>query len=142
MTQSTSMEQHPDLMELRARYEAAGETTQAQMLEGMTMVAGLYAAISPWVIGFSATSFQLAMSNLVTGLALTLLALGFASAYSRTHNLSWVVPVIGAWLVITPFFVLDGPLTAGIVLSNVITGGVTVLCGLGIGSLGLMRKGR
>ncbi len=142
MTQSTSMEQHPDLMELRARYEAASETPQAQMLEGTTMLAGLYAAISPWVIGFSDTSFQLAVSNLVTGLALTLLAMAFASAYSRTHNLSWVVPLIGAWMIITPFFMLEGPLTTGIILSNVITGSVVVLCGLGIASLGLMRKGR
>lgn len=140
MTQATSMDKHPDLMELRARYEEASETPQAQTLEGLTLMAGLYMAISPWVIGFSGTAFDLTMSNFVTGTALVLLAMGFASAYSRTHNLAWVVPMIGAWTIITPFFVLDGSLGMGILLSNVITGAVVVLCGLGMGSLVMMRK--
>lgn len=139
MTQASSIEQHPDLMQLRARYDEASETPQAQTLDGLTLLAGLYLAISPWVVQFSA-SFDLAMSNLVTGLAVALLALGFASAFSRTHTVAWVVPLIGAWTVISPFVVLGAGVTAGMVLSNVITGGLTILLGIGLGSLVLMRK--
>lgn len=139
MTQASSIEQHPDLMELRARYEAAGETPQAQTLDGLTLLAGLYLAISPWVIQFSGAAFDLAMSNIVTGVAVAMLAMGFASAFSRTHTVAWVVPLIGAWTVISPFVILGAGVSTGMVLSNVITGGLTILLGVGLGSLVLMR---
>jgi hypothetical protein len=40
MTNTTSSEQHPDLMELRARYDRAAETPAARALEGFTFLAG------------------------------------------------------------------------------------------------------
>jgi SPW repeat len=71
----TVIDEHPDLVELRARYDRASETPQARALEGLTFLAGLYTAISPWVIGFNHLS-DVAVSNLIVGAALVVLALG------------------------------------------------------------------
>ncbi|ASU80999.1 hypothetical protein CDG81_09505 [Actinopolyspora erythraea] len=142
MTQAGSIEGHPDLVEMRARYEEASETPQGQLLEGATLLAGVYLAISPWVIQFSATSFDVAIGNLVVGLTVAVLALGFASAYSRTHTVSWVVPLLGAWAVIAPFVILGSGVGLGMLLSNVITGGVILLLGVGLSTLVLMRSRR
>ncbi|WP_268895712.1 SPW repeat protein [Nocardia sp. CY41] len=48
---------------------------------------GLYLAISPWVVGFDGLS-TLTVNNLVCGIALAMVALGFASVYGRTHGTS------------------------------------------------------
>ncbi|MEU8876871.1 SPW repeat protein [Streptomyces javensis] len=55
-THGSRVEEHPDLMELSARYERAATTPQARAVEGLTLLAGLYLAISPWVVGFSAAT--------------------------------------------------------------------------------------
>lgn len=138
--QAGSIDRHPDLMEMRARYEEASATPQAQTLEGATLLAGVYLAISPWVIQFTAVSFDLAVSNLVIGLTVAVLALGVAAAYSRTHSVSWVTPLLGAWTVIAPFVILGSQVGIGMVLSNVITGGLIILCGLGLSALVMMRR--
>ncbi|WP_026449013.1 SPW repeat protein [Actinopolyspora mortivallis] len=140
MAQAGPIEKHPDLAEMRARYEEASETPQGQTLEGATLLAGVYLAMSPWVIQFSATSFDVAMGNLIVGVTVAVLALAFASAYSRTHTVSWVVPLLGAWTVIAPFVVLGSAVGFGMMLSNVITGAVIILLGLGMSALTLMRR--
>jgi hypothetical protein len=137
MVNSTSIEQHPDIMELRARYERAAETPQARVLEGFTFLAGVYAAVSPWVISFNNRT-PIAVNDLIIGVALAVLALGLTTAYSRTHNLAWVTPVLGAWLIITPWVILDGPAPTGMVISNVIAGGVALLFGIGMTALEAM----
>jgi len=134
-TTTTAIDEHPDLVALRARYDRAAETPQARMLEGLTFLAGLYTAISPWVIGFNHFT-DVAVSNLIVGAAMVMLAAGFASAYGRTHNLAWVTPLIGVWVVITPWIVLGSPVPLSTILSNVITGGVIVLLGAGVAALG------
>jgi len=137
MANTATIEQHPDLRELRARYDWAAEKPSARALEGLTIMAGLYAAISPWVIGFYRFT-DVTVNNLIVGLALSVLALGFASAYGRTHNVAWVAPLIGVWLVITPWVILRGPAPFGMWISNVIVGGVIVLVGLAMLGLGQM----
>src|ERR1044072_8429082 len=72
MTRPTSLEHHPDLIEMRERYERAGYSLVDQNIEGLGLLAGLYLAISPWVVGFNGLS-RLAVSNLVTGIAVAAL---------------------------------------------------------------------
>jgi len=50
------MDRHPDVMDLRARYERAAATPLAQFAGGLVFLTGLYLAISPWVAGFAGTS--------------------------------------------------------------------------------------
>jgi hypothetical protein len=128
-TNAPAIEQHPDIAGLRHR-EFANPTLVGQATAGLTVLTGLYVAISPWVVGFSGTA-NLAASNLVTGLALAVLGLGFAAAADRTRGLTWLAPLVGVWTIIAPWAV-EGPAPAdSTILSNVIVGAVGVLVGLG-----------
>ncbi|GAB3964142.1 SPW repeat protein [Actinoallomurus acanthiterrae] len=134
------MEQHPDIAELRARYDRVAETTSAHMLDGLTFLSGLYLAISPWVIAFHSRTTTLTVNNLLTGIAVTLLAMGFASAYGRTHGVAWVVPLIGVWTIIAPWVVRGSSATASTIVNNVITGALIFLFGMGAVGLGMMSN--
>lgn len=129
---TASMTDHPDIVAMNARYERAAETPSAQATDGMTVVAGLFIALSPWIVGFSGFT-TLAINNLVVGLTVALLGLGFAYAYERTHRLAWVCPVLGAWTIISVWAVSGVTASVGMVLSNVIAGGIVVLLGIGAG---------
>jgi hypothetical protein len=134
-----TMRSHPDIVELRAKYEAAAETPAAQTVDGLTFLTGLYLAVSPWLIGFNRLT-TLTANDLIVGIALALLALGFASAYGRTHGIAWVAPLIGVWTIIAPW-VVSGPVaTAATVWSNVVAGIIAGLLGLGAMYLGLHRS--
>ncbi len=136
------MDQHPDIMELRARYERAAATPVAQLADGLVFLTGLYLAISPWVVGFDGTR-SLAVNNLITGVALALIGAGLASAYGRTHGMAWVVPIVGIWTIITPWVVLGGvaaTATAGTIANNVATGAVAVVAGLAAMSVARMSR--
>ncbi|WP_116949808.1 SPW repeat protein [Jiangella endophytica] len=134
------IERHPDVVVMRRRYDQIAETPVAQSSDGLAFLAGLYLAMSPWVVGFTDHS-ALMMSNLFTGLAVTVLAAGFAAAYGRLHGVAWVSPLLGAWAIVSVWAV-NGP-TPGTsaIVSNVITGGVIVLCAVAMMS-GSMRRTR
>jgi hypothetical protein len=135
-----AIEQHPDIAALRDRYDRAAETPTAQLVEGLTLLTGLYLAMSPWVVGFTGDSGGLTASNLFCGVAVALLALGFASAYGRTHGIAWVTPVIGAWTIVAPWLV-DGPTPDNTAItSNVIAGALVALFGLGTLTMGMRRR--
>lgn len=125
-----ALSEHPDLAEMQARYDWLATRPGAQFVEGATLLAGLYLAVSPWVVGFRAGAADLRTTNLICGIAVALLAVGYASAYGRTHGLSWVTPVIGAWTIVAPWVVLGRDVTAGTIANNVITGAVIVLLGI------------
>lgn len=138
---TSSIEQHPDLVNLQVRYERAAKTPQAQLVDGLTFLGGLYIAIGPWVVGF--TNFpSLAVTNLITGLALAVLAIGYAAVYSRMHTLAWVAPLIGVWTIISPWVVLGSAATTPTIINNVITGGVVTLLGVGVLAVGMTGGGR
>ncbi len=124
-----SISNHPDLIALRERYERAFDTPQAWASEGLILIAGLYAAISPWVIGFNAGSRALAVSDLVVGLAVAILTLCAAASNLHLHGLTWVAPLMGVWLIVTPWFVHGTDITTGLIISNVVVGACIVVLG-------------
>jgi hypothetical protein len=131
---------HPDIMALRERYDGLGATPEAQGFEGLLFLAGGYAAISAWVVGFNSASSPLAVNNLIVGAALMLLTFGFAAAYGRTHGLTWVAPLLGIWLIVSPWAVQNTDRTAGLIVSNVIVGACAVVFGLAM--MALAQRGR
>lgn len=137
-----SMAQHPDIVALRERYERAFETPQAWAAEGLMLMGGAYGAISPWVVGFRGASFGLAVSDLVIGLALVAMTIGFAGSGAHMHGLTWVTPMLGVWLIITPWVVRGTDRTAGLIVSNVVTGACVVLIGLAMTYLAVRGPGR
>jgi hypothetical protein len=121
-----AIEEHPDITALRLRYEQAAETPTAQIADGLTFLGGLYLAMSPWVIGFTDHS-SLTANNLFTGVALAMLALGFAAAYERTHGIAWVAPVIGLWTIVAPWVVSGPTPDTDAMVSNIVVGVLCVL---------------
>ncbi|MBX6384910.1 MAG: SPW repeat protein [Microbispora sp.] len=120
----------PDVTELRQTYDRAGSTAPAQLMDGVTFLAGLYLAISPWIVGFSGFG-NLAINNLIVGLTVAALALGCASAFGRTYGMSWVTPVLGVWTLIAPWVISGHPATTATISNNVVTGAIIFVFGLG-----------
>jgi hypothetical protein len=138
----SGIDRHPDIVELRARYERAAATPLAQLADGLVFLTGLYLAISPWVAGFAGLR-GIAVNDLITGVALALVGAGLASAYGRTHGLAWVVPVIGIWTIITPWVIRGGiaaTATAGMIANNVAVGAVAVVVGLAAMSVAVLPR--
>lgn len=128
MSSTVSIERHPDIVALRQKYEQANETWAAHIVTGLTLLSGLYLAISPWVVGFQSLA-PLAISNIATGTVLVALACGLTAAYERWHGLAWVIPVLGVWTLLAPWVIRGGVNTTPAVASNVSVGVVTAVLG-------------
>nr|BFE60354.1 hypothetical protein GCM10020063_048800 [Dactylosporangium thailandense] len=131
---------HPDIAEMQQRYERLGSSGQAVVIDGLVLLAGAWLAVSPWVVGFSASAPNLAINDLILGIAIGVIALGLTMAPARMYRLSWAMTAIGVWVIISPWIVQRGATgaTTGTIVSNVVTGGVTVL--LGLGAVGLLMS--
>ncbi|MGA4988582.1 SPW repeat protein [Nonomuraea bangladeshensis] len=141
MVRTPGTRMRPDIAETRQHYEETACRALFQALDGLTFLAGLFLAISPWVAGF-AQAGRLTVNNLVTGLAVAALAVGFATAYGRTHGLAWVTPIIGVWTIIAPWVVYGGAVPGGAMLNNVVVGiwiALTGLAAAGMAAGGRMR---
>ncbi|WP_182902217.1 SPW repeat protein [Microbispora sp. H10830] len=142
MTHGADIGTHPDIMQMRARYEAAAANPAAQLADGLTLLSGLYLALSPWIVGFSGTRTPLAVNNLITGLAVALLAMGYSSAFGRTYGISWVAPLLGIWTIIAPWVIRGGMATTATIISNVVVGALILLFGLATMRFGMMERGQ
>jgi len=127
---SSAIERHPDIVALRERYDRIGETVPAQLAAGALFLAAGYAAMSPWVVGFRPTSPNLAVTDLITGVAVMVLTVGFGASYGRTHGMAWMAPLVGVWLIVAPWAVQDTDRTTGLLWSNIVAGACVVLFGL------------
>ncbi|MFE7649614.1 SPW repeat protein [Streptomyces phaeoluteigriseus] len=119
------METHPDIVAMRARHEMAERATstpQAQAVETLAFLTGVYLAASPWIAGFSDLS-ALAVNNLIVGIAYALLMSGgFGRAYERTHSMAWAACALSLWTIIAPWAVAGDVSTTRTVVNNVIVG--------------------
>lgn len=100
--------------------------------DGLVLLAGLYLVIAPWLVGYGA-EVRLVLSDMVCGLALLALGIAHAVAAGRMRPVSWVIPVIGAWVAVSPaaFYHADNtPPTAMVWTSNAVAGGLVVLVGI------------
>lgn len=120
---------HPDASEMRARYDRVMGGRDVALMDAPVFLVGLYCAVSPWVLHFTAGQPALVTHNLVMGIAIAVLALGFTMMPERMYGLSWAMCAIGAWIIVSTWVVGNSP-DAGVVLNNIIVGGLTVLLGL------------
>jgi hypothetical protein len=133
-----NIEQHPDVTTMRRKYDQIAETPMAQGADGVVFLAGMFLAMSPWVIGFADHS-GMTVSNMFTGIAVALLAVGFVAVYGHLHGIAWVAPLLGVWAIVSPWLV-DGATPAGeVIASNVIVGAIIVICSLAMMSTGRRR---
>ncbi|GAA2726214.1 MULTISPECIES: SPW repeat protein [Streptomyces] len=140
MTAPTSprIDQHPDIVALRAYSEETTSTPVAQAVEALALLCGVYLAASPWIVGFNGAT-TLSVNNLITGIAFACLVGGFGHAYERTHAMSWAALCLAVWTIITPWVVSGHPFTTGAAVSNVIVGAVGCLVALALAGMGVRR---
>ncbi|MFI5619059.1 SPW repeat protein [Streptomyces sp. NPDC051567] len=138
MTTHPRIELHPDLAEMRTRFERVTTSPRAQAIETLALLTGLYIAASPWIAGLGALT-PLAVTNLIGGIAYFLCTGARGSAYERTHAMAWTAAVIGAFTIVAPWVVVGDVHTTRMVLSNVIAGAVALCLGLAVVAMG--RKG-
>ncbi|MGK7233658.1 SPW repeat protein [Streptomyces hygroscopicus] len=131
---------HPDVSEMRERYARMMDARDVVFLDGPVLLAGLYFAISPWVVHFSGASPNLMVNNLILGITVALLGLGLTTAPRRMYSLCWAMSAIGVWMIISPWVVARGP-DLGMIVNNVVVGAVTCLFGL-IAAGMVLRRGR
>ncbi|MFG2487516.1 MULTISPECIES: SPW repeat protein [Streptomyces] len=134
------IEHHPDLAEMRTRFERVTSTPRAQAVEALALITGLYLAASPWIVGFSGLT-PLAINNLIAGLAFCLCMSGLGSAYERTHAMAWTAVALGAWTIIAPWAIAGEMDTTRTVVSNVIAGGVALCLGLAMAGMASRDRG-
>ncbi|MFD8660295.1 SPW repeat protein [Streptomyces globisporus] len=120
---------HPDASEMRARYDRVMGGRDVALVDAPVFLVGLYCAVSPWVLHFTASQPALVTHNLVMGIAIAVLALGFTVMPERMYGLSWGICAIGAWVIVSTWVVGSSP-DAGIVINNIVVGGLTVLLGM------------
>jgi hypothetical protein len=138
-TVHSSIDHHPDLMALRAGYERAAESMSAHVTFGLALLAGLYVAVSPWIVGFSGTS-ALGTSDLIVGIAVAFLAYGFATTLDRAHGMTWTLPVLGLWVVVSPWVVSGAAPTTSMIWSNVVAGALLTFLGLNATYFGMRTR--
>ncbi|MCX4405489.1 SPW repeat protein [Streptomyces sp. NPDC059837] len=119
---------HPDASEMRERYDRMLGGHDVALVDGPVFLLGLYCAVSPWILHYTTSQPALATHNLIMGIAIGLLALGFTRAPERMYGLSWAICAMGAWLIISPWVVGTSPDT-GVVLNNIIIGALAVVLG-------------
>lgn len=141
MADKTMMATHPDLIELRKRYDMASARLVAEIAEGLTLLAAVYLAASPWIVDFRALP-TITVNNLIAGGTLVVLAIGLSAAYGRLHGLTWVVPVIGIWTIIAPWAMAGAVDTTRTIWNNVFVGGAIVALGLLMAVFGAIRARR
>ncbi|MFE0042113.1 SPW repeat protein [Streptomyces albireticuli] len=143
MTAPTSprIDQHPDIVALRAHSEETTATPVAQAVEALALLCGVYLAASAWIVGFSGST-TLAVNNLIVGAAFACLVSGFGPAYERTHAMSWAALALGAWTIVAPWIVAGGGFATRAVVSNVVVGVVACLVALALAGMGLTRARR
>ncbi|MGW2703867.1 SPW repeat protein [Streptomyces sp. NPDC001340] len=130
--QSTGPPRHPpDPTRTRALREQTATNGRTAAAGAFALLAGIYAAISPWVVHFSRTNPNLTATNLILGLGVAVLGFGLYLAPERMRRLSWTMVPLGMWFIISPSSVTAAyNVTAGIVWSNSCTGGMVFLFGL------------
>ncbi|MGW7242430.1 SPW repeat protein [Streptomyces sp. NPDC054804] len=120
---------HPDVGEMRERYARMLGGRDVALVDGPVFLLGLYCAASPWILHYAASQPALMTHNLIMGIAIGLLALGFTRAPERMYGLSWAMCALGIWMIIAPWVVGRSPDT-GVIINNVIIGALTLCLGV------------
>ncbi|MFD7459957.1 MULTISPECIES: SPW repeat protein [unclassified Streptomyces] len=120
---------HPDVHEMRDRYARMLGGRDVALVDGPVFLLGLYCAVSPWILHYSTSQPSLMPHNLIIGLAICVLGLGFTRAPERMYGLSWACCALGVWMIISPWIVGSSP-DAGVVWNNIIIGALALILGM------------
>ncbi|WP_075738196.1 SPW repeat protein [Streptomyces acidiscabies] len=120
---------HPDVSEMRDRYARMLGGRDVALVDGPVFLLGLYCAVSPWILHYTTSQPPLLTHNLIVGIAIALLGVGFTVAPARMYGLSWAMCALGVWMIIAPWVVGSSP-DNGVKLNNIIIGALAVILGV------------
>ncbi|MGY0065598.1 SPW repeat protein [Streptomyces sp. QTS137] len=120
---------HPDAPEMQARYDRMLGGRDVVLVDGPVFLLGLYCAVSPWILHYTTSQPALVPHNLIVGIAIGLLALGFTAAPARMYGLSGAMCALGVWMIVSPWIVGTDP-DAGVIWNNIIIGALTLALGV------------
>ncbi|MFD7704754.1 SPW repeat protein [Streptomyces caelestis] len=119
---------HPDAPEMRARYDRMLGGRDVALVDGPVFLLGLYCAVSPWILHYTTSQPALVTHNLIVGIAIGLLGLGFTAAPARMYGLSGAMCALGLWMIASPWIVGSDP-DAGVIWNNIVIGALTLILG-------------
>lgn len=102
-------------------------------IDGLVLLAGLFTAITPWVINDFSVAPKLVIQNLILGLAVAVIGLVITAMPTHGYGLSWVLIPIGVWQIISPWVVGERP--TGVLWTNVVMGAIVTVLGLAAAGL-------
>ncbi|MBB5916051.1 hypothetical protein BJY24_004963 [Nocardia transvalensis] len=102
-------------------------------IDGLILLAGLFTAITPWVVDDFAAAQRLVVQNLVLGIAVAVIGLVMTAVPARGYGLSWALIPLGVWGIISPWIVDQRP--DGVLWTNVIMGAIIAVLGLAAAGL-------
>jgi putative Mn2+ efflux pump MntP len=111
----------------------------AQGTFGLTLLTAVYAALSPWIVGFQGAR-PLVVSDFIVGLVCVALAFAYGMALDRSHGMTWTLPVFGVWLIVSPWVIRGVSPHASMIWSNVVAGAVLTLLGLNAMYFGMRAR--
>lgn len=132
-----SMAEHPDIRSLARHSDRI--TAPTSYIHALVLLAGAYAAISAWVVGFDDQS-PLAITNLIVGAGVVLLTLVLLR--ERIGILAAAYSLMGVWLIVAPWAVQNIDHSTAVIVSNVVVGAVIAMAGVGALTLGSLRLSR
>ncbi|MCM6778964.1 SPW repeat protein [Nocardia sp. CDC159] len=107
------------------------------LVGGTTILAGLYLAISPWVVNsFVDGAERLAMINIILGLAIAVYGLALSTVPAEASRAGWALLAIGVWEFLTPWVI--GPHTGATLWNNIVMG--IVIGVLGVDAIGMYAR--
>ncbi|MFJ9407229.1 SPW repeat protein [Streptomyces sp. NPDC101393] len=119
---------HPDVTEMQARYDRVLGGRDVVLVDGPVFLVGLYCAASPWIVHYTSSQPALVVHNLIFGIAIALLALGFTVTPDRMYGLSGAMCAMGVWMIVSPWIVGTGP-DKGVIWNSIVIGALTFLLG-------------
>jgi len=89
----------------------------------LDMVAGLWLAVSPWILDFSDVDPAATRNALIVGIVIAVLSALTFLAYHIIEE--WIDVVLGLWLIVSPW-ALSASSNAAVVADFVIVGGIVL----------------
>jgi len=85
--------------------------TMVRGASGLNIILGIWLIISPWVLGYSGLSWPL-WNNVACGILIALLAAARIWSPGTGPGVSWVIALLGIWLIVASFIWAYGPAAA------------------------------
>lgn len=98
----------------------------------LVIIAGLWVAISPWVMSFNANSLA-EVNNVIVGLAIAVFGALAMSRLPALSPLKGVTAVLGAWMIAAPFsLAASSAVGSPQRISDIVCGAVVLVLSLGL----------